>query len=59
MLLAQQALEEIRVLRAKLVLLDLQARPGLLGLPDRLVLKACRAFLARWEQREQRALRAP
>lgn len=54
--LARQALKEIGALRVRLAL---QERQASLGLLDRLVLRGCRVFLARWERREQQVLKAP
>ncbi len=51
--LARQALKEIAAFRARMARQAQLAPPGPL---DRLVLKACRAFLDRWERQEQRAL---
>lgn len=52
--LARQALKEIAAFRARLVLRELQAPLGLL---DLLAFKVCRAWLGRWERREQQVLR--
>jgi acyl-CoA reductase-like NAD-dependent aldehyde dehydrogenase len=51
--LARKALEEIRAFRVRLALLELREPPGLLA---QLVHRGARAFLDRWERREQRVL---
>lgn len=52
--LAQQALAEIKGLRARLVLVEMSGPPGLLG---RLVRRVARVALDRWERLERRALK--
>lgn len=57
--MAHQALKAIAGFRARVVLLELQARMDRPALWVRLVLKASRAFLDRWERQERRVLREP
>lgn len=55
--MARQALKAIAGFRARVVLLELQARMDRPALWVRLALKGARAFLDRWERQERRVLR--